>query len=144
MIMNRLKTYYAKRWQVLERDNFTCQYCGQYAPNVALEVDHVTPREDGGSDDVDNLKTSCFACNRGKSGFRIQLKRKGIPNGRGYFGKPETETGYYKIANLEGVINARSVALSLGINLPAARMALSRTFEKGKIKRVSRGHYQKL
>ncbi len=66
--------YMALRWKILERDKFTCQYCGQHAPNVKLEVDHVIPVTDGGTDDPDNLKTSCYACNRGKSGLAIQIK----------------------------------------------------------------------
>jgi 5-methylcytosine-specific restriction endonuclease McrA len=33
---------------------------------VVLEVDHVVPRAEGGSDDTMNLVTSCFDCNRGK------------------------------------------------------------------------------
>ena len=68
--------YYALRWQILERDNFTCQYCGQSAPNVKLEVDHKIPREEGGNDNPENLITSCYACNRGKSGLSIIRKRK--------------------------------------------------------------------
>lgn len=55
-----------KRWQVLERDNFTCRYCGRSVPDVVLEVDHVVSRFDGGSDLEDNLVTSCFDCNQGK------------------------------------------------------------------------------
>jgi len=70
--------YYALRWQVLKRDNFTCQYCGQQAPNVKLEVDHVLAVEDGGDDNPENLVTSCFACNRGKSGLSIIYKKRGI------------------------------------------------------------------
>jgi hypothetical protein len=31
-----------------------------------LEVDHVNPRANGGNDDLDNLVTSCWDCNRGK------------------------------------------------------------------------------
>lgn len=67
--------YYALRWQVLERDNFTCQYCGQKAPDAHLEVDHIVPRSEGGEDVEENLITACFACNRGKSALSIQAKR---------------------------------------------------------------------
>lgn len=55
----------SQRWRVLKRDKFTCQYCG--AMGVCLEVDHVIPQSKGGSDDDDNLKAACIACNRGKS-----------------------------------------------------------------------------
>lgn len=56
----------AIRWRVLNRDAFTCQYCGRSAPHVVLQVDHVEPRRWGGADDLDNLVTSCWRCNQGK------------------------------------------------------------------------------
>lgn len=31
-----------------------------------LEVDHIIPVSEGGSDEMDNLTTSCWECNRGK------------------------------------------------------------------------------
>ena len=58
---------YSLRWKILKRDKFTCQYCGQHAPNVILHVDHRLPRAAGGSDHPDNLVTACAACNIGKN-----------------------------------------------------------------------------
>jgi len=55
------------RFEVFKRDRFTCSYCGRTPPAVLLEVDHVLPRAAGGTDDVENLTTSCQDCNRGKS-----------------------------------------------------------------------------
>lgn len=55
------------RFAILNRDNFTCQYCGRRSPEAILEIDHVHPRCEGGSDDPSNLKTACFNCNRGKA-----------------------------------------------------------------------------
>jgi hypothetical protein len=54
------------RFEVFKRDKFTCQYCGRKTPEVILELEHVIPLIKGGSDDLDNLTTSCFECNRGK------------------------------------------------------------------------------
>jgi len=54
------------RWQVLKRDNFTCQYCGASAPDVKLHVDHVQPKFKGGGDYSANLRTACEQCNSGK------------------------------------------------------------------------------
>lgn len=54
------------RFRILQRDRFTCRYCGRCPPAVVLEVDHVHPRSEGGSDDPDNLVSSCLDCNRGK------------------------------------------------------------------------------
>jgi hypothetical protein len=55
------------RFEVFKRDEFTCQYCGRKSPEVVLEVDHIVPVAGGGMDDVVNLRTSCWACNSGKS-----------------------------------------------------------------------------
>jgi len=55
------------RFEVFKRDNFKCQYCGSIPPIVILEVDHIIPVSKKGSDEIDNLITSCFDCNRGKS-----------------------------------------------------------------------------
>ena len=54
------------RFEVFKRDSFKCQYCGKAAPDVVLEVDHIKPVAEGGSNDILNLITSCFECNRGK------------------------------------------------------------------------------
>lgn len=56
------------RFSVFKRDDFCCAYCGRKPPSVVLEVDHITPVCEGGSDDIFNLVTSCFDCNRGKGG----------------------------------------------------------------------------
>jgi hypothetical protein len=59
------------RFQILERDCFTCQYCGRRAPDVALEVDHRIPVAGGGNNDPSNLVTACWDCNSGKRARNI-------------------------------------------------------------------------
>jgi hypothetical protein len=54
------------RFEVFKRDRFTCQYCGESAPKVVLNVDHIIPVAKGGGSDILNLITSCFPCNSGK------------------------------------------------------------------------------
>lgn len=54
------------RFEVFKRDFFKCQYCGAIPPNVVLEIDHLTPVVEGGKNNIDNLITACFECNRGK------------------------------------------------------------------------------
>ena len=56
-----------QRFEIFERDQFTCQYCGQTPPSVVLHVDHIYPVSQGGTDDPENLRTSCQSCNLGKS-----------------------------------------------------------------------------
>jgi hypothetical protein len=48
----------ARRW-VLERDRWSCVYCGR----AANQVDHVIPRNNGGSDLPTNLVAACARCN---------------------------------------------------------------------------------
>ena len=64
---NKRKTISKKiRFEVFKRDSFTCQYCGRSAPEVILEIDHINPVINGGNNNIMNLITSCFDCNRGK------------------------------------------------------------------------------
>ena len=66
--MNKRKGLSKKiRFEVFKRDTFKCQYCGSSPPSAILEVDHIEPVSKGGGNDIDNLLTSCFDCNRGKS-----------------------------------------------------------------------------
>ena len=62
------------RFEVFKRDSFTCQYCGSTPPSAVLEVDHIIPKSKKGKDDVTNLVTSCFDCNRGKSNRKLKDK----------------------------------------------------------------------
>ncbi len=59
------------RFEVFKRDEFTCKYCGRTSPEVVLEVDHIVPRCEGGSNDPINLTTACWDCNRGKGGVPL-------------------------------------------------------------------------
>lgn len=62
------------RFEVFKRDNFTCQYCGRKAPDIILEIDHIVSKKEEGTDDIYNLITSCFDCNRGKRDKLLQNK----------------------------------------------------------------------
>lgn len=70
---NRTPVSKRVRFEVFKRDGFTCQYCGATPPKVVLEVDHVDPVALGGTNDMDNLVTSCFPCNRGKSDVLLSV-----------------------------------------------------------------------
>lgn len=62
------------RFRILERDRFACQYCGRIGGE--LEVDHIHPRSEGGSDKPHNLITACYDCNQGKR--HHPLSRRGL------------------------------------------------------------------
>ncbi len=58
------------RQHILERDNYTCKFCGNsihVEPNLLLEIDHIIPVTKGGFTEEGNLQTLCWKCNRSKS-----------------------------------------------------------------------------
>ena len=55
-----------KRYEVLKRARFRCELDGVSAEEKALEVDHIVPRNKGGSDDLSNLQALCYSCNASK------------------------------------------------------------------------------
>lgn len=70
--LKRLAVPRRVRFEVFKRDSFTCQYCGEHAPNVVLEVDHIEPISKGGDQtSIINLITACKGCNSGKSNILI-------------------------------------------------------------------------
>ncbi len=66
------------RFSIFSRDGFTCQYCGRTPENddVVLHVDHVISVKDGGSNEKENLITSCRDCNLGKSAKSVLKRNK--------------------------------------------------------------------
>jgi hypothetical protein len=51
-----------RRW-IYARDGGRCAICGRAVPFEAMHVDHVRPRLEGGTDDVDNLRVTHPRCN---------------------------------------------------------------------------------
>jgi diadenosine tetraphosphate (Ap4A) HIT family hydrolase/5-methylcytosine-specific restriction endonuclease McrA len=51
------------RYEVLKDAKFRCELCGISAEDKALEVDHILPRNSGGTDDRSNLQALCYSCN---------------------------------------------------------------------------------
>ena len=67
---------YGYRWQkirliILERDNHTCQRCGR----PARSVDHIKPKDCGGTDDPTNLRALCIKCNSSLGAQYVNAKR---------------------------------------------------------------------
>jgi len=56
------------RERVFRRDSFSCRYCGANLKRGTPTIDHIVPRCQGGSDDLDNLATCCSTCNSSKGG----------------------------------------------------------------------------
>jgi hypothetical protein len=72
--MERKSISKSMRFEIFKRDEFKCQYCGSFAPDVILEIDHILPVCEGGKNEMINLVTSCFDCNRGKGKRKLSAK----------------------------------------------------------------------
>lgn len=66
---------------VLNRDNYTCQYCKGKHKDSKLEVHHIVFRSQNGSDGADNLITLCHTCHKALHSGKISLKLKGKAKG---------------------------------------------------------------
>ena len=99
MLMQEMKF---NRQNLLERDDFRCQYCGKNFPVKELNMDHVVPRDRGGGTSWENVVISCIKCNSKKSnrspkeaGMRL-LKEPKRPPRRPFvsslYGKPMEKT----------------------------------------------------
>lgn len=59
------------RLKVYEKYNGHCAYCGCGIDYKDMQVDHIYPKQAGGSDDIDNLNPSCRTCNHYKRGCSL-------------------------------------------------------------------------
>ena len=50
---------------VLQRDNYTCQYCGKQSKS--LTIDHIIPKSKGGPNTWENVVAACSKCNSKKA-----------------------------------------------------------------------------
>jgi hypothetical protein len=57
-----------KRITVFDRDDWTCQYCGERVTRDNATLDHYIPQSRGGTHAKVNLRTCCLICNGIKSG----------------------------------------------------------------------------
>ena len=80
------------RYEIFNRDRYTCQYCGDQSRHLTL--DHVIPRFRGGQHTWENVVSACVACNRRKAGrtpkeANMKLVRQpGPPSGGTFFTLP--------------------------------------------------------
>lgn len=66
--VRRKKAIRFSRMNVLTRDNWRCQYCGEKGRTRELNYDHVVPRSQGGKTVWENIVTACYECNANKGG----------------------------------------------------------------------------
>ncbi|MGZ3628225.1 MAG: RNA-guided endonuclease IscB, partial [Ktedonobacteraceae bacterium] len=68
---------YEIREYLLEKYNRTCVYCGK--KDVPLQIEHIQPRANGGSNRISNLALSCEQCNINKGTQSIEQFLSGKP-----------------------------------------------------------------
>jgi len=75
------------RRQILERNGYTCQICGAGAGDEALcepgakcrlQIDHIVPISQGGTDEEHNLRAVCVYYNKDKSNLKVPTSRDAI------------------------------------------------------------------
>jgi hypothetical protein len=75
------------RRQILERNGYTCQICGAGAGEESgcepgkkcrLQIDHIIPISQGGTDDEYNLKAVCVYYNKDKANLKVPTSRDAI------------------------------------------------------------------
>lgn len=64
------------RAMILNRDDYTCQYCKNKHKDSKLEVHHIIYRSNGGSNEESNLITLCHTCHQNVHKGIIDLKSK--------------------------------------------------------------------
>ena len=62
--------------QILQRDNYQCQYCGadlkqHQAEGFSAQVDHIRSQRAGGKHNPENLLACCWKCNLGKKDYDL-------------------------------------------------------------------------
>lgn len=84
------------RFEVFKRDLFTCQYCGATPPGAVLEVDHIEPVAEGGSDEEGNLVTACWDCNRGKAARLLSVAPESLSERAERIAEAEAQLAGYR------------------------------------------------
>ncbi len=84
------------RFEVFNRDRFTCQYCGRETRELTL--DHVMPRSRGGQHSWENLVSACIPCNHRK-GERVLAEAKLKLNRKPQAPPPFFLVPYYYLRN---------------------------------------------
>jgi len=79
---NRVVKY--NRTNILLRDMFTCQLCGDKPPASQLTLDHVLPRIHGGKTNWTNIVAACKKCNHDK-GSNKKIKPRVMPTKPNYY-----------------------------------------------------------
>jgi ATP adenylyltransferase len=105
------------RFEVLKKAQFHCELCGISADIRALEVDHIVPRNLGGTDDPTNLQALCYSCNsmkRDKDETDFRMVRQS-------FKRPVDGCLFCKVS-AERVLHENELAFAIRDEFPVTRL----------------------
>ena len=66
------------RKAILAKFGGRCAYCGWEINNLQMQMDHIVAKNNGGTNDYDNLNPSCRYCNNYKTVYDIEYLRMQI------------------------------------------------------------------
>jgi 5-methylcytosine-specific restriction endonuclease McrA len=60
------KQKHKKKQKLIDDYGSSCWWCGKVLTSEKLTIDHLRPLSRGGSDDLENLRLTCFSCNNSR------------------------------------------------------------------------------
>lgn len=72
------------RHECFERDNYKCQYCGSDIRELLrggskpAEAHHIIPVSEGGTNELENLKTACYDCHKKEHSHIENIRRRHV------------------------------------------------------------------
>lgn len=118
------------RFEILKRDGFRCRYCGKISKAAQLHVDHIHPRDLGGSDSPTNLATACIECNIAKS--NIPLGQALPMPSEHQVGVAKVRMADYQVATIHNPFEhfAMMAGVAVGKTFTGAHWTIARMFER--------------
>ena len=55
---------------IYNKSDGRCELCGRKISFSEMTLDHIIPLDQGGADNINNLQSTCYACNRFKSNIK--------------------------------------------------------------------------
>lgn len=125
------------RFEVFKRDGFQCAYCGKSPPAVVLEIDHIKPKSRKGKDDLNNLLTACFDCNRGKTNIPLDKAPQQLTDNLEVLKQKEAQLVEYQkyVRRIERRINRDIVKIDEAYSENFPKYCLSDQFKRATVKR---------
>jgi 5-methylcytosine-specific restriction endonuclease McrA len=52
-----------RKKRLIEQYGSRCQLCKRGLATAEITLDHITPKSEGGSNNISNLRLACYSCN---------------------------------------------------------------------------------